>query len=91
MSFDAIGCLIAELVDYRPARAKDPLLETPDVQRVVLRPNSETVWADVCMLNLKTGGKMSDKDALQLEAKILVCLSYFVTSWKLSALDIVPA
>jgi transcription factor SPT20 len=42
------------------------------VTRVLLRPNSETLFADLCLLNQKTGGKWTDKDALEIEAKILV-------------------
>ena len=42
------------------------------VTRVLLRPNSETLFADLCLLNQKTGNKWTDKDALEIEAKILV-------------------
>ena len=54
------GCLIVELVDYRPSKPKDPLLETPEIQRVVCRPNSETIWKDICRLNENHGYKMTD-------------------------------
>lgn len=66
------GCLIVELLDYRPAKLREPLLDTPDKQRVVLRPNGETLWADICTLNAKAGLKWSDMDALQVESKLLV-------------------
>jgi transcription factor SPT20 len=42
------------------------------VTRVLLRPNSETLFADLCLLNQKAGGNWTDKDALEIEAKILV-------------------
>lgn len=42
------------------------------VTRVLLRPNSETLFADLCLLNQKAGGKWTDKDALDIEARILV-------------------
>jgi transcription factor SPT20 len=42
------------------------------VTRVLLRPNSETLFADLCILNQKTGYKWTDNDALEAEAKILV-------------------
>jgi transcription factor SPT20 len=42
------------------------------VTRVLLRPNSETLFTDLCILNQKTGGKWTDRDALEIEAKILV-------------------
>lgn len=59
-------------MDYRPARPKDPVLDNPDVQRVVCRSNSETIWKDICQLNENNGFKMTDMDALELEAQILV-------------------
>jgi transcription factor SPT20 len=42
------------------------------ITRVLLRPNSETLFADLCHLNQKNGSKWTDKDALEIEAKILV-------------------
>ncbi|THH08262.1 hypothetical protein EW145_g2834 [Phellinidium pouzarii] len=69
------GCLIVELLDYRPAKAKDPVLEKPDVQRVVLRSNPETIWADICMMNAKANATWSDMDALKIEAKLLLSTS----------------
>ncbi|KAI9508161.1 Spt20 family-domain-containing protein [Russula earlei] len=45
------------------------------VTRVLLRPNSETLFADLCLLNQKTGGKWTDRDALEIEAKILLATS----------------
>ncbi|KAH8116310.1 Spt20 family-domain-containing protein [Phellopilus nigrolimitatus] len=69
------GCLIVEIRDYRPAKAKDPILEKPDVQRVVLRPNPETIWADICMMNAKTGSAWTDVEALEIEAKLLMSTS----------------
>lgn len=72
-----IGCLIVEILDFRPARAKEPILERPDKQRVVLRPNPETIWADICILNAKSGAKWSDMDALKVESKLLVRYNSF--------------
>lgn len=69
------GCLIVELIDFRPAKAKDPILENPDVQRVVLRPNAETLWSDICSLNAKSGSTWTDAEALEVESKILLSTS----------------
>ena len=68
-----LGCMIVELFDYRPQRNKASSAERPERTRVVLHPNSETLWADICSLNVKHGGKWTDQDALEIEAKILVC------------------
>ena len=68
--------MIVEIEEFSQLSAKDnskeskPLEKT--VTRVLLRPNSETLFADLCILNQKAGGKWTDKDALEIEAKILV-------------------
>lgn len=67
------GCLIVELLDYRPPNRKEATLETPEKTRTVLHPNSETLWADICLTNAKLGSKWTDQDALQFEAQVLVC------------------
>lgn len=75
--FIMIGCLIVELHNYRPAKAKDPIPTQPSRERVILRPTPETIWQDICLMNAKTGSQWVDTDALELEAKILVCVVYF--------------
>lgn len=69
------GCMIVELLDYRPPKAKDPVLVDPERSRVVLAPNGETLWADICLLNQKSGYTWTDQDALEVEARILVCIA----------------
>ncbi|KAF8141930.1 Spt20 family-domain-containing protein [Boletus edulis] len=66
------GCMLVELLDYRPKRAKDPPLEKPERSRVTLHPNDETRWADLCLLNQRTGSKLADPQVLELEAQILL-------------------
>jgi transcription factor SPT20 len=68
------GCMIVELLDYRPQRNKEPTLEKPERTRAVLHPNAETLWADICSLNQKYGGNWSDEEALELEARLLVSI-----------------
>ncbi|EGN95119.1 hypothetical protein SERLA73DRAFT_77130 [Serpula lacrymans var. lacrymans S7.3] len=67
------GCMIVELLDYRPVKAKDPPLEKPEKSRVTLHPDAESLWADICLLNSKLGNPWTDSDALEVEAKILLC------------------
>ena len=67
-----VGCMVVELLDYRPQRSKEPALKVPEKTRVVLHPNSETLWADICLMNRRNGSQWTDKDALEVEAKILV-------------------
>lgn len=67
-----LGCLIVELLDFRPAKLKDPLLEHPEGQRIVLRPSPESLWADICLLNQKAGNTLTDARTLEIEAKVLV-------------------
>ncbi|TKY89639.1 hypothetical protein EX895_001424 [Sporisorium graminicola] len=42
-----------------------------EIYRIVLHPTSETLWADIKMLDDMTGGMWSDQEALEVEAKIL--------------------
>lgn len=69
-----VGCMIVDLLDYRPQKKNEASLETPDKTRTVLHPNPETLWADICLMNQKRGGNWTDQDALEIEAGILVCL-----------------
>lgn len=64
-----------ELLDYRPNSRHDPPPKEPGRTRTVLHPSPETLWADICLMNQKQGGKWSDQDALKIEAQILVCTS----------------
>ena len=68
--------MIVELLDYRPLKSKDSELADPERSRVVLRPNSETLWSDICLLNQKAGYTWTDQEALEVEARILVCLQF---------------
>jgi transcription factor SPT20 len=65
--------MIVELLDYRPKKAKDPPLEKPERSRVALHPNDETLWANLCLMNQRSGNRFTDTEVLELEAQILVC------------------
>jgi transcription factor SPT20 len=73
--------MIVELLDYRPQHKskKTPTPEQPERTRVVLRPTSETLWADICLLNHKFGDKWTDRDALEIESELLVRLFSFLS------------
>jgi len=64
--------MIVDLLDYRPLKHAEPVLETPEKSRVVLQPNPESLWVDLCLLNEKVGGQWTDQEALEVEAQILV-------------------
>ncbi|KAK7060924.1 Transcription factor spt20 [Paramarasmius palmivorus] len=61
------GCMIVELKDHRSEENKEPVVE-----RIILQPNTESLYADICLLNAKNGYKWSDIDALEVEARILL-------------------
>ncbi|KAI0306000.1 Spt20 family-domain-containing protein [Multifurca ochricompacta] len=73
------GCMIVEIEEFKQINSKDNSkdnkLPEKTVTRVLLRPNSETLFADLCLLNQKGGGKWTDEDALEVEAKILLATS----------------
>lgn len=70
--------MIVEIQDYRiPLKSKERRLldETkPQMEtiRTVLIPTGESIWADICLMNQKAGGKWSDQESLDVESKILV-------------------
>ncbi|KAI4294282.1 hypothetical protein K525DRAFT_213043 [Schizophyllum commune Loenen D] len=72
------GCLIVELIDYRPiastSTSTSPNQSTtaPLVTRVVLFPTPETVYTDICLLGARYGARWTDMDALEAEARILL-------------------
>lgn len=60
--------MIVEIRDYRPD-------DQPDVfalHRVLLQPNGETMYADICRMTQKSGSVWADQQALEVEARILV-------------------
>lgn len=67
-----------QLLDYRPPKGKDPLLEDPVRSSVVLSPNGETIWQDICLLNQKTGATWTDAETLEVEAQILVIIFLYL-------------
>lgn len=69
------GCMIVELQDFRSPKATDATLDEPDRSRVVLSPNMETLWADICLLNQKSGKAWTDQQSLEVEARILLATS----------------
>ncbi|PPQ70665.1 hypothetical protein CVT24_000673 [Panaeolus cyanescens] len=69
------GCMIVELLDYRPQRSKEPALKNPEKTRVILHPNAETLYEDICTMNAQHGSKWTDRDALEIEAKLLLVTS----------------
>ncbi|KAI6044449.1 Spt20 family-domain-containing protein [Pisolithus marmoratus] len=66
------GCMIVELLDYRPKRTKDPPPGKPELSRITLHPSNETLWTDLCLINQRHGSKFTDLDVLELEARILL-------------------
>jgi hypothetical protein len=73
-NFHITGCMIVELQDYRPKNPKDPQLDTPQQSRTVLHPTPEALWTDLCIMNEKLGKRLTDMEALRVEADILVFL-----------------
>ncbi|KAJ7230459.1 Spt20 family-domain-containing protein, partial [Mycena pura] len=70
------GCMIVELLDYRPQqRSKEATLDKPERTRVVLYPNGESLFADISSLNRKIGENWTDRDALEVEARIIFATS----------------
>ncbi|TFL01998.1 Spt20 family-domain-containing protein [Pterulicium gracile] len=58
-----------------PNASVPPVPPQPERMRVVLHPNSETLWSDVCAMNAKAEKHWTDAEALEVEAKILLATS----------------
>ncbi|KZT34886.1 hypothetical protein SISSUDRAFT_1131519 [Sistotremastrum suecicum HHB10207 ss-3] len=65
------GRLIVELLDWRSPHRVKALVEKPESHRVVLHPNEETLWADICLLNSKRERKFTDREAIEIEAAVI--------------------
>ena len=75
--------MIVEIEEFKQINSKESKSPEKTTTRVLLRPNSETLFADLCLLNQKAGGKWTDQDALEVEAKILVRLLVLPSSFAL--------
>jgi transcription factor SPT20 len=64
--------MIVEIEEFKQSNSKESKSPEKATTRVLLRPNSETLFADLCLLNQKAGNKWTDQDAVEVEAKILV-------------------
>ncbi|KAF8579913.1 hypothetical protein K439DRAFT_1358359 [Ramaria rubella] len=67
------GCMIVESIDHRKLRVLHPPSDSnePETVRVVLQPNAESLYADLCLLNAKNGYTWTDQEVLDVESKIL--------------------
>ncbi|KAF8524170.1 Spt20 family-domain-containing protein [Gautieria morchelliformis] len=67
------GCMIVESIDHRKPQqhAQQSAAKEPECVRVVLQPTAESLYADLCLLNAKSGNKWTDREALEIESKIL--------------------
>lgn len=69
--------MIVDLLDYRPGKPTESVLDVPEKSRVVLQPTAESIWADLCLLNDKLDAHWTDEQTLEMESHILV-RSHFV-------------
>ncbi|ORX99528.1 hypothetical protein K493DRAFT_109828 [Basidiobolus meristosporus CBS 931.73] len=66
------GCIIAEIHDYRESYTTNVNGTNSNTNRVLLTPNAETLWSDLCLLNESYGAFWSEDFALEVESKILL-------------------
>lgn len=69
--------MIVESMDHRKPRlhVQQSSAKEPECVRVVLQPTAESLYADLCLLNAKSGSTWTDQEALAVESKILVRLA----------------
>lgn len=77
------GCLLVELHDSRPpAKGSSKPAET-SIAKYVLRPTPESLWADI-RNTVDSQKNWGDKEALELEARLVVCASDHFLNTKLT-------
>ncbi|KAG4305103.1 hypothetical protein PORY_001273 [Pneumocystis oryctolagi] len=55
-----------------PPRSFSTVNVTEKVYRTVLKPSSETLWAEMCLFSESTEGKFNDDMAIEFESQILI-------------------
>ncbi|KTW30664.1 hypothetical protein T552_00379 [Pneumocystis carinii B80] len=55
-----------------PPRSFSTINVTEKVYYTVLKPSSETIWAEMCLFSESTGGKFNDEMAIEFESQILI-------------------
>jgi hypothetical protein len=46
---------------------------TPTVKRIEMKPDAQSIWNDICLLNEESNINMTESEALDVESKLLVC------------------
>jgi transcription factor SPT20 len=59
---------LIDLLDHRGVSGEDSVTK----ERVVLQPNGETLWADICLEHERNNTINSDEEAMEIEARMLV-------------------
>ncbi|QSL64106.1 hypothetical protein MERGE_000261 [Pneumocystis wakefieldiae] len=54
-----------------PPKSFSTINVTEKVYYTVLKPSSETIWAEMCLFSESTGGKFNDEMAIEFESQIL--------------------
>ncbi|KAG5440228.1 hypothetical protein PCANB_001798 [Pneumocystis canis] len=55
-----------------PSRSFSAANVTEKVYYTVLKPSSETIWAEMCLFSESTGGKFNDDMSIEFESQILI-------------------
>jgi hypothetical protein len=74
-----VGCLLVEMHDSRPTKGGPTKSMETRIDKYVLRPTAESLWADIRSVVDSQRG-WGDKEALELEARIVVCISTKIAS-----------
>jgi transcription factor SPT20 len=46
---------------------------SPTVKRIEMKPDAQSIWNDICLLNEEGNLNLAESEALNIEAKLLVC------------------
>lgn len=56
-------------------KVADP--NTPTVKRIEMKPDAQSIWNDICLLNEEFNINMTESEALDVESKLLVCTGLY--------------
>ena len=51
--------------------------KTTTVKRIEMKPDAQSIWNDICLLNEESNINMTESEALDVESKLLVCTGLY--------------
>lgn len=56
----------------------------PTVKRIEMKPDAQSIWNDICLLNDEANLNLAESEALNIESKLVVCYHSYI--WLVSGM-----